>query len=196
MAVPSRNRFFIFLGVILVIALAFIGTRFMNVPQAESRAISAWGEVERQFQLRAYLTHDVIDAVRVVTPAQLELLAALEEKRQKVLRYPFDAKAPMDDKRFRAFMATQDELSVELGKVMDLMQLYPERRSQQPISDVLSQLAQSESRIVIARSDYVRAAKSYNRLVTNFPTRWFAGLIEPDAPPMIVSFDIKAPAKK
>lgn len=195
MAAPSRSRYFIVIGIILVIALAFFGARFMNVPQAESRAASAWGEVERQFQLRAYLTRDVIDVVRAVSPAQTELMAALEEKRQKVLRYPFDTRAPIEGERFRAFMATQDELSIELGKVMDLMQLYAERRSHPPISTVLAHLAQSESRIVVARSDYVRAAKSYNRMVTNFPTRWFANLIEPETIPMIVSFDMTTPAK-
>lgn len=195
MAVSSRNRLFIVIGVILVLALAFAGARFMNVPQAESRAANAWGEVERQYQLRAYLTQDVIDAVRAVNPAQVDLVTALEEKRQQVIRYPFDARAPHRDEQFRAFMATQDALSVELGKVLDLMQLYPERRAQPPISSVLARLAQSEIRIVMARSDYIRAAKTYNRLVTNIPTRWFAGLVEHEIVPMIVSFDMSAPAK-
>jgi len=193
--VSSRNRLFIVIGVVLVLALAFAGARFMNVPQAESRAASAWGEVELQFQLRAYLTQDVIDAVRAVNPAQVDLLTSLEEKRQQAIRYRFDARAPHRSEKFRSFMETQDALSVELGKVLDLMQLYPELRAQQPVSSVLARLAQSESRIVMARSDYVRAAKTYNRLVTNIPTRWFAGLIEHETAPMIVSFDMSALAK-
>ncbi|MFC0217895.1 LemA protein [Pseudochelatococcus lubricantis] len=189
MGAPSRSRVFVVVGVILVLALAFVGARFMNVPQVQSRATSAWGEVERQFKLRAYLTQDVIDAVRAVNPAQLDLIAALENKRQQVINYAADARTPYSADLFRAFMTTQDALSVELGKVLDMMQLYPERRAQPPVSTVLGRLAQSESRIVVARSDYARAAEAYNRLVTKVPTRWLAGLVEPAARPMITSFD-------
>ncbi|MGI6245715.1 MAG: LemA family protein [Pseudochelatococcus sp.] len=190
MAASSRSRVIVVIGVILVLVLAFFGARFMNVPQAQSRAVNAWSEVALQFQLRAYLTQDVIDAVKVVNPAQLDLIGALENKRQQVINLPADPHAPFSVDRFRAFMATQDALSVELGKVLDLMQLYPERRAQPPVSTVLARLVQSESRIVVARSDYSRAAEAYNRLVTKAPTRWFADMVEPAARPMITSFDL------
>lgn len=189
MAVSSRSRVFIVIGVVLVLALAFAGARFMNVPQAESRAINAWGEVQRQYLLRAYLAQDIIDAVRTVNPARADLLEALEEKRQQVISQQLDDRAPRSDERFHAYMAAQDALSTELARVMDMLQFFPERRVEPPMSTALGRLAQNESRIVIARSDYLRAAKTYNRLVTNVPTRWFVGLVEPAALPLVTDFE-------
>lgn len=188
MAVSSRSRAFVVIGVVLVLALAFVGARFMNVPQAESRAANAWGEVQRQFLLRAYITQDIIDAVRAVNPVRTDLIEALETKRQQVIAYPLDDRAPRSEDRFRAYVAKQDELSVELARVMDMLQFFPERRVEPPMSTALGRLAQNESRIVVARSDYLRAANTYNRLVTNVPTRWFAGLIEPAATPLVTDF--------
>ncbi|MGV6875061.1 LemA family protein [Pseudochelatococcus sp. B33] len=189
MAVSSRSRIFVVIGVVLVLALAFAGARFMNVPQAESRAVNAWGEVQRQYLLRAYITQDIIDAVRAVNPARTDLLEALEVKRQQVIGYPLDDRAPRSEERFHAYMAVQDELSAELARVMDMLQFFPERRVEPPMSTALGRLAQNESRIVVARSDYLRAADAYNRLVTNIPTRWFAGLVEPAAEPLVTDFD-------
>lgn len=189
MAVSSRSRAFVVIGIVLVLALAFVGARFMNVPQAESRAVNAWGEVQRQYLLRAYLTQDIIDAVRAVNPARVDLLEALEDKRQQIIASSLDDRAPRSEERFRAFVARQDELSAELARVMDMLQFFPERRVEPPVSTALGRLAQNESRIVVARSDYVRAAETYNRMVTNVPTRWFVGLVEPAAEPMITNVD-------
>lgn len=189
MAVSSRGRTFIVVGIVLVLALAFAGARFMNVPQVESRAINAWGEIQRQFLLRAYLTENVIDAVRTVNPVRSDLIQSLEDKRLQVINYPLDDRAPRSPDHFRAYIAKQEELSAELAKVMDMLQFFPELRGQPPVSTVLGRLAQNESRIVVARSDYLRAAKAYNRLVANAPTSWFVGLVEPTATPLVTDFD-------
>mgnify|MGYP001312300808 CR=1 FL=1 len=189
MAASSRSRVFIVIGVVLVLALAFAGARFMNVPQAESRALNAWEEVQRQFLMRAYLTQDVIDAVRTVNPTRTDLIDALEARRQQIIAAPLDDAAPRSQESFHAYLAKQEALSAELVRVLDMLQFFPELRIVPPVSTVLGRLAQSESRIVVARSDYVRAADAYNRMVTNIPTRWFAGLVEPDALPLVTNFD-------
>lgn len=192
LTVSSRNRVFIVVGVVFVLALAFAGVRFMSVPQAESRAINAWGEVQRQFLFRAYLTQDVIDAVRSVNPTRVDLLEALEDKRQQIINYPLDDRAPRSEEQFRAYVEKQEALSAELVRVKEMLQFLPERGQEPPMSTALGRLARNESRIVIARSDYVRASNAYNRLVKNVPTRWFVSFIEPASKPLVTSFDAAA----
>ncbi|MBB3807962.1 LemA family protein [Pseudochelatococcus contaminans] len=192
MGVPSRNRIFIVVGVVLVLALAFAGARLMNVPQAETRAANAWEEMQRQFLLRAYVTQDVIDALRTVSPARNDMLEALEEKRQDIILLPLDAKPPHTEEHFRAYMEKQDELTAELARVLDMLQFLPEQRTVPPVSTALGRLAQNESRIVVARSDYVRAANTYNRLVQTPPARWFANFVEPTPVPLVTSVESKS----
>lgn len=188
MTISPRRSFIIAIGVIVLLALAFAGVRFMNVPSSAHRAVAAWGEVERQFKLRAYLTPDVIDVVRRIAPSETDLLKRLEDTRMSVINYHENPRTPYSLEQFREFMATQDALSVALGQVLDLVNANKAEKSTPSVAATLQRLEQSESRIVIARSDYVGAAGEYNTLVKAPPTVWIAHLLEPAVSPMVPSF--------
>ncbi len=79
-----------------------------------------------------------------------------------------------NEEAFRQFEQGQAELSGALGRLMVVVEQYPELRSNQNFLALQSQLEGTENRIAVARRDYVQAVQSYNTEVRTFPGRLWA----------------------
>lgn len=161
----------------------------VNVSSVAAQAGGAWTQVDQEFRGRAALVPEIVTVVRAVNPAQQDLVDDLQRAQAAVLALKADPAAPGDAGRFAAFKKTQDDLSVALGRVMDLVNLYPDRRREPAIRAVLDKLERIENRIVVARSDYRGTAQRYNAAVTGVPGRWLAAFVQPDAKPLIPGFE-------
>lgn len=184
------RRFALVAGLaVIVAAVAWVAVSANNAPHYGAAAREAWREVEQQFRARADMVPEIIAMVEAVNPTQGALIERLREAQAAVLALPPQPEAPTDPVRFRTFMDTQDNLSRTLGKVMDLMNLYPDRRSNPEIRQVLDALETRENRIVVARSDFVNLARNYNLSISRVPDRWVALAFLGPQPLMIETFD-------
>lgn len=175
---------------VAVAAVAWVVVNSKRTPHYDAAARAAWQEVERQFRARAEMVPEVIAVVEAVDPTQTAFVEQLSTTRAAVLALPPQPDAPTDPARFRAFMETQDELSRTLGKVMDLMNIYSDRRSNPEIRRVLAALETQENRIVVARSDFVRLARAYNLSISSIPGRWLTRAFLGQQPLMVESFEV------
>lgn len=184
------RRFALVAGLAVVVAAAaWVAVNANNAPHYGAAAREAWREVEQQFRARADMVPEIIAMVETVNATQGALVEQLRDAQAKVLALPAQPEAPTDPARFRTFMDTQDNLSRTLGKVMDLMNLYPDRRSNPEIRQVLDALETRENRIVVARSDFVNLARNYNLSISRVPDRWVALAFLGPQPLMIETFD-------
>jgi Uncharacterized conserved protein len=184
------RRFALVAGLAVVVAAAaWVTVNANNAPHYGAAAREAWREVEQQFRARADMVPEIIAMVETVNATQGALVEQLRDAQAKVLALPAQPEAPTDPARFRTFMDTQDNLSRTLGKVMDLMNLYPDRRSNPEIRQVLDALETRENRIVVARSDFVNLARNYNLSISRVPDRWVALAFLGPQPLMIETFD-------
>ena len=189
---PARRRrgtWALAIGLLAVFgaaALAVLGRH--DVSGDGRRALAAWSSVETEFRQRAALVPPIIAALRKVDRSQEGLIQRVEAAQAAVLALEPDSAAPFGSERFRTFMATQDRLSRALGEVLDILHQYP-ARSERYVQDVLGRLEDSESRIVIARADYVNAARRYNEGLSSLTGRLLAAVVGPRASPMVASFD-------
>ena len=81
-------------------------------------------------------------------------------------------------------MAEADaELSQAIGKLLVLVESYPELKASEQFTNLQYEIAGSENRINIARIEYNEAVAKYNRYIKTFPGIVYARFFEYDEMP-------------
>ena len=75
-------------------------------------------------------------------------------------------------------------MSGALGRLLVVVERYPDIKSNQNFLTLQSQLEGTENRISIARRDYINDVRVYNTELRTIPGRWWKALLYPDAQPM------------
>jgi LemA protein len=82
---------------------------------------------------------------------------------------------------FQKFEQSQNQLTQALGRLMVVVERYPDLKSNQNFLALQSQLEGTENRIAVARKDYIDAVQTYNTTLRTIPQRWIAAIFYPDA---------------
>mgnify|MGYP003694484081 FL=1 len=69
----------------------------------------------------------------------------------------------------KRFQDAQNQLTGALGRLLAVVERYPDIKSGQNFLALQSQLEGTENRIAIARRDYIEAVRVYNTELTTFP---------------------------
>ena len=176
-------------ALLLAGAAGYAGVTANDLPKAAARAGQYWTTVEKEFRQRAELVPQIVGAIEAVSPGQQDLIGRVKTAQAAVLALPADPAAPGSAARVRAFMKTQDGLSENLGTVLDLLRLYPDKSRSEPVRKVFDALELKESHIVVARTDYVAQAMQHNLLLASPPAQWVSGFFHPGAKPLVASFE-------
>ncbi|MCK9207782.1 MAG: LemA family protein, partial [Salinivirgaceae bacterium] len=67
------------------------------------------------------------------------------------------------------FQSAQDGLSSALGRLMVIVENYPDLKANQNFRDLQAQLEGTENRISVERRNYNDAARTYNTTIRSFP---------------------------
>ena len=89
----------------------------------------------------------------------------------------------------KRFQDAQNQLGGALGRLLAVVERYPDIKSGQNFLALQSQLEGTENRIAIARRDYINAVRVYNTELTTFPGRIWRSVMYSSAQPM-ATFDI------
>jgi LemA protein len=158
------------LTALIATALTLSGCGFNTIPTKQEAAKAAWAEVQNQYQRRADLTQNLVNTVQWAAIAERGTLTEVVEARAKATSVTVDASTITDPAKFQQFQQAQDGMSSALGRLMVVVERYPELRSQQGFLTLQSQLEGTENRIAIARRDYNTAAQDFNTSIRTFPT--------------------------
>jgi LemA protein len=93
------------------------------------------------------------------------------------------------------FQDAQNQLGGALGRLLAVVERYPDIKSGQNFLTLQSQIEGTENRIAIARRDYIQAVRLYNTEITTFPGRLWRSFMYPSAKEM-ATFDIPAEEMK
>ena len=155
-----------------------------TIPALEERTRSAWSEVQNQYRRRDELIPKLVDAFKGFAQQEKEVLRQVADARAKAAQVKVDASTITDPERFREFQEAQDQLSNALARLLATAGRYPELKSSSGFQAVQSQVADTESRIAVARRDYLAAVRAHNRQLRTIPGRWIAAIFHPEAKPL------------
>jgi LemA protein len=169
---------------LLLVGLALAGCGINTIPTLDERAKASWSEVLNQYQRRADLIPNLVETVKGFAAQESKVLTEVIEARAKATQVQIPPDILTNKDAFDKFQNAQGNLSGALGRLLVVVERYPELKSNQNFLALQSQLEGTENRIAIARRDYIAAVKDYNTELRTIPGRWWRALLYPDAEPM------------
>ena len=161
--------------IVLIIGGMFVG-RYNTLVTAQERIEAAWSEIDNQYKRRFDLIPQLVNTVKGAADFEKSTLEAVTEARASVGRAQLPAELPTDPAQMQAYVQAQQGLGAALGRLMVVVERYPEIKANQNFLSLQDQLEGTENRIAVARRDYIDAVRIYNTARRRFPANIIAGM--------------------
>lgn len=182
---------------VFVLAVPLAGCGVNNIPSYEQSAKAAWSEVLNQYKRRADLVPNLVETVKGFAEQEKSVLTEVTEARSKATQA--QAQIPADiltnPEAMKKFQEAQSQLGGALGRLLAVVERYPDIKSGQNFLALQSQLEGTENRIAISRRDYIQAVRVYNTELVTIPGRLWHAFLYPSYKE-IAAFDIPAEETK
>jgi LemA protein len=155
------------LGVLVLIGLilggAYVGSRNEMVRKNET-VKQAWAQVDVVLQRRADLIPNLVATVKGYAQQEVKVFGDVANARSALL----SARTPADK------IAANGQLDGALGRLLAIVENYPNLKSNQNFLALQDELAGTENRIAVERRRYNEAIQDYNTFIGLFPNNIFA----------------------
>ncbi len=152
------------------LALTLTSCGYNRLQGLDEDVKAAWSEVENQFQRRTDLVPNLVETVKGYAKHEKETLEGVVNARAKATQTQLNVQGLSDPKSMQNFQQAQDSLGFALGRLMAIVEKYPDLKANENFRDLSSQLEGTENRIAVARKRYIESVAEYNKAVRYFPT--------------------------
>ena len=163
--------FFIGVGFLLLGALLFvmwtIGT-YNGMVRGEEQVMTAWSNVETQYQRRFDLIPNLVNSVQGILTQEQEIFGEIAQARTQ---YANSKQGGTQEEQVEAY----GQYESVIGRLLLIMENYPELRSYAQVQSLMDELAGTENRVTIARDRYNEAVQTWNVDIRRFPRSLAAG---------------------
>jgi len=154
--------------ILVLIALAvfgqYVGVR--NTLVTKNEAVKAsWSQVDIALQRRADLIPNLVETVKGIAKQEQTVFGDIAKARSALL----SAGSPSDK------IAANNQLDGAIGRLLVIVENYPELKSNENFLRLQDELAGTENRISVERKRYNDTLQDYNTYVQQFPNNVFAG---------------------
>ena len=159
----------VILAILLVVALLF-GNSFVsrrNQMAVKREAVNAaWSQVDVVLQRRADLIPNLVETVKGFAVQEQTVFGEIAKARSALL----SANTPADK------IAANGRLDSALGRLLVVVENYPQLRSNENFLRLQDELAGTENRIAVERRRYNETLQDYNTYLSLFPNNVIAGM--------------------
>ena len=157
------------LGILLLIALgaySYLKGTYNTLVTMDESVKGAWAQVENQLQRRYDLIPNYVETVKGYAKHEKEVFVEVTEARSKVA-----GATTVNDK-----IQANSELSSALGRLLVVVERYPELKANENFIRLQDELAGTENRIAVERRRFNEIVRDYNIKIRSFPTNIIAGM--------------------
>ena len=151
-----------------LIALIFFG-QYVSVKntlvQKNEAVKAAWSQVDIVLQRRADLIPNLVETVKGFAKQEQTVFGDIAAARSQLL----SAGTPQQK------IAANKQLDGALGRLLLIVENYPQLKSNENFLRLQDELAGTENRIAVERKRYNDALQDYNTYIQQFPSSIFAG---------------------
>src|SRR5215468_2189666 len=151
-------------ALILLIAGKYISVKNTLVQKNET-VKSAWSQVDIVLQRRADLIPNLVETVKGYAQQEQTVFGDIAKARSALL----SAGTPQQK------IAANGQLDGALGRLLLVVENYPQLKSNENFLRLQDELAGTENRIAVERKRYNDTLQDYNTYVQQFPNSLFAG---------------------
>ncbi len=161
--------------VIVVFAIIQWGVGINNKMVEMDEAVkSQWSQVENVYQRRADLIPNLVNTVKGYAEHENQTLTEVVEARAKATSVNVDP-TKLTPESLRQFQEAQGNLSSALGRLMVVVENYPNLKANENFLNLQAQLEGTENRIAVERQKFNDTARNYNTYIRKFPQSMIAG---------------------
>jgi len=159
--------------IVLVIVVVLIGAACFGLYVSTKNTLvsmneavkSAWSQVDIVLQRRADLIPNLVETVKGYAQQEQTVFGDIAKARSALL----SAGTPQEK------MAANGQLDGALGRLLVVVENYPQLKSNENFLRLQDELAGTENRIAVERKRYNDTLREYNTYVQQFPNSVFAG---------------------
>ena len=148
-----------------------------------------------QYKRRTDLIPNLVESVKGFANQEKTVLTEVIEARKQATNIQLPPDILTNPDAMKKFQDAQATLGGALGRLMAVVERYPDIKSGQNFLALQSELSGTENRIAIARRDYIQSVRAFNTEITTIPGRWWRAILYPQAKEM-AAFEIPAEEQK
>ena len=138
------------------------GCGYNTIQTLDERVNQAKGQIETQLQRRADLIPNLVETVKGVAKQESTVFTNIAEARARL-------SGAVQSGDVGEMAAANQAVTQGLGRLLAIVENYPELRSSESFRALQDQLEGTENRISVARQDYNAAVGEYNGYIRRFP---------------------------
>jgi LemA protein len=154
-------------GIVLLLVLAVmyvIGT-YNSLVKLDLGVKTAWSQVENQLQRRNDLIPNLVNTVKGFAAQEKSIFTDVANARAKLA-----GAATRTDQ-----ISAANEVSTVLGRLLAIVENYPQLKSDANFRQLMDELAGTENRIAVERMRYNESVRLFNQNIRVFPKNMIAG---------------------
>lgn len=153
------------LGVILLLGGWLVSS--YNGFVTQGNAIDGqWKQVEVQYQRRFDLVPNLVESVKGLQKQEQKVFGDIAEARTR-----YSGAVSVDQKA-----AAASQMESALGRLLVIMENYPELKSDAAVARLMDELAGTENRVAVERRRFNELVQSYNTSLSVIPGNLLAGI--------------------
>ncbi len=161
------NKTFLILLAVVILVGGFLWSTYNGLISLNEKIDGQWAQVETQYQRRFDLIPNLIESVKGVMKQEQKIFGDIAEARTR-----YTSAVTTEEK----LEATQS-LETGLGRLIAVMENYPQIKSSENVNTLMSQLEGTENRINVERMRFNEFVQSFNIKVKRFPTNMIANML-------------------
>jgi len=165
----------VLVGLLIVIALVIM-SGYNGLVSTQEAVNTQWAQVQNVYQRRADLIPNLVKTVEGAANFEKGTLTEITEARSSVGKVQLN-NAPTDPAQLEQFEKAQGALSGALGRLMVIVERYPDLKANTGFVALQSQLEGTENRISVERGRFNEVVQTYNTKIKSIPAVFYAAAL-------------------
>jgi len=153
-------------AVVVVLVLGYGWTTYNGLVIANENADNQWAQVETQYQRRLDLIPNLVNSVKGTMKQEQAVFGAIADARTK-----YAGAVTVNDKA-----AAASQVESALGRLLVVMENYPQLKSAENVQTLMAQLEGTENRVSVERKRFNDMVRDFNLMTKRFPSSVMAKL--------------------
>jgi LemA protein len=162
-------------GLLIIALIGSLVKSYNKMITMEEGVKAQWSQVENVYQRRSDLIPNLVNTVKGYASHERETLEAVINARAKATQVTVDP-SKLDAASIQNFQDAQSGLSSALGRLMVVMEQYPNLKANENFIALQAQLEGTENRIAVERRNFNESAQTFNTYIRRFPQNIISGM--------------------
>ena len=159
---------------LVLISLSASGCGYNTLTTKQQDVKAKWANVETQLQRRGDLFNNLVESAKMAGIQEQEVFGQIAQARSRLInatnQAPQGEGGDKSPEQKQAVIDAANSFGGTVGRLLVLNEAYPQLQSNQNFLALQNEVAGTENRVAVARTDYNTSVQDYNTTRSRFPT--------------------------